>query len=401
MGHTIEIAEFLLLVAAVVAVLASRLRVPYSVGLVLAGIALAFVPFSADVPLTKDLIFTTLLPPLVFEAAFQLPWKPLRRDLPVILLLATLGVLLAAALTAAGMHYIAGWTWMAALVFGVLIAATDPVSVIATFKESGVRGRLRLLVEAESLFNDGTAAVAFGIVVAIALGQRFSAFELTSTLVTTAGGGILCGAAIAGAVLLLAGPATDHLVELAFTTVAAYGSFLLADHFRLSGILATVTAGIMLGNLGPLGAITDKGREAVEAFWEFAAFVANSLVFLLLGLHLAQQHFSSAWRPAAAAIVIVLLGRAVAVYPCCLLFARSALGVESKHQHLLFWGGLRGALALALALGLPAELPGREDIITVSFAVVAASIFIQGLTMPPLLHKLGELTSRRWDKPVA
>jgi len=401
LGHTIEIAEFLLLVAAVVAVLASRLRVPYSVGLVLAGIALAFVPFSADVPLTKDLIFTTLLPPLVFEAAFQLPWKPLRRDLPVILLLATLGVLLAAALTAAGMHYIAGWTWMSALVFGVLIAATDPVSVIATFKESGVRGRLRLLVEAESLFNDGTAAVAFGIVVAIALGQRFSAFELTSTLVTTAGGGILCGAAIAGAVLLLAGPATDHLVELAFTTVAAYGSFLLADHFRLSGILATVTAGIMLGNLGPLGAITDKGREAVEAFWEFAAFVANSLVFLLLGLHLAQQHFLSAWRPAAAAIVIVLLGRAVAVYPCCLLFARSSLRVESKHQHLLFWGGLRGALALALALGLPAELPGREDIITVSFAVVAASIFIQGLTMPPLLRKLGELTSPRLDKPAA
>ena len=394
MGHTIEIAEFLLLVAAVVAVLASRLRVPYSVGLVLAGIALAFVPFSADVPLTKDLIFTTLLPPLVFEAAFQLPWKPLRRDLPVILLLATLGVLLAAALTAAGMHYIAGWTWMSALVFGVLIAATDPVSVIATFKESGVRGRLRLLVEAESLFNDGTAAVAFGIVVAIALGQRFSAFELTSTLVTTAGGGILCGAAIAGAVLLLAGPATDHLVELAFTTVAAYGSFLLAERFHLSGILATVTAGLMLGNRGPLGAITDKGREAVEAFWEFAAFVANSFVFLLLGLHLAQQHFASAWRPAAAAIVIVLLGRAVSVYPCCLLFSRSALRVESKHQHLLFWGGLRGALALALALGLPAELPGREDIITVSFAVVAASIFMQGLTMPPLLRKLGELTSK-------
>ena len=190
MGHTIEIAEFLLLVAAVVAVLANRLRVPYSVGLVLAGIALAFFPFSADVPLTKDLIFTTLLPPLVFEAAFQLPWKPLRRDLPVILLLATLGVLLAAALTAVGMHYVAGWTWMAALVFGILIAATDPVSVIATFKESGVRDRLRLLVEAESLFNDGTAAVAFGIVVAMPWASSYSAFDLTRTLVITAGGGI-------------------------------------------------------------------------------------------------------------------------------------------------------------------------------------------------------------------
>jgi len=387
MGHTIEIAEFLLLVAAIVGVLARRLRIPYSVGLVLAGIALAFVPFSADVTLTKDLIFTTLLPPLVFEAAFQLPWKPLRRDLPVILLLATGGVLLAAALTAVGMHYVAGWTWMAAVVFGILIAATDPVSVIATFKESGIRDRLRLLIEAESLFNDGTAAVAFGIAVTMALGQNYSAFDLASTLAITAGGGILCGAAVAGAVLLLAGPATDHLVELAFTTVAAYGSFLLAEHFHLSGILATVTAGIMLGNLGHLGALTDKGREAVEAFWEFAAFVANSLIFLLLGLQLAHQSFSALWLPAAAAIVIVILGRALAVYPICWLFSRSALRVGMRYQNLLFWGGLRGALALALALGLPLEMPLREDIITVSFAVVVSSIFLQGLTIPPLLRR--------------
>ncbi len=394
MEHNIEIAEFLLLVAAMVAVLASRLHVPYSVGLVLAGIALAYVPFSAHVPLTKELIFTALLPPLVFEAAFQLPWKRLRRDLPVILLLATLGVVLAAALTAAGMHYLAGWTWMSAVIFGVLIAATDPVSVIATFKESGVRGRLRLLVEAESLFNDGTAAVAFGIVVAVAAGAHSSAFDLIQTLVVTAGGGVVCGAAVTGAILLLAGPAKDHLVELTLTTVTAYGSFLLAEHFHLSGILATVTAGIMLGNLGHLGALTNKGRESVQAFWEFAAFIANSFVFLLLGLHLAQQHFGSVWRPAAAAIVIVLLGRAVAVYPCCWAFSRSSLRVDSKHQHLLFWGGLRGALALALALGLPADLPGRENIITVSFAVVASSIFIQGLTMPPLLRKLGEIHSK-------
>jgi len=141
LGHTIEIAEFLLLVAAVVAVLASRLRVPYSVGLVLAGIALAFVPFSADIPLTRDLIFTTLLPPLVFEAAFQLSWKLLRRDLPVILLLATLGVILAAALTAAGMYYIAGWTWMTALVSGAGAACAA-----AVVKQDAARPRaLRVL----------------------------------------------------------------------------------------------------------------------------------------------------------------------------------------------------------------------------------------------------------------
>ena len=388
MGHTIEIAEFLLLVAAIVGVLARRLRVPYSVGLVLAGIALAFVPYSAGLPLTRDLIFTTLLPPLVFEAAFQLPWKPLRRDLPLILLLATVGVLLAAALTTVGMHYAAGWPWFAALVFGVLIAATDPVSVIAAFKECGIHGRLRILMEAESLFNDGTAAVAFGIAVALALGQHSSAFEIARTLVVIVGGGIASGVLVAGAILLLAGSTEDRLIELTFTTVAAYGSFLLAEHFHLSGILATVTAAIMLGNLGSLGAITGKGREAVEAFWEYAAFVANSLIFLLLGLQLAQQKFSALWLPAAAAVVIVILGRALAVYPICWLFSRSALRVEMEHQNLLFWGGLRGALALALALGLPLDMPLRYDIITVSFAVVASSIFLQGLTIPPLLRKV-------------
>src|SRR5450432_699577 len=286
MGHTIEIAEFLLLIAAIVGVLARRLRIPYSVGLVLAGIVLAFVPYSSGLPLTRELIFDTLLPPLVFEAAFQLPWKPLRSDLAVILLLATVGVLLAAAFTTVGMHYAAGWPWLAALVFGVLIAATDPVSVIAAFKECGIHGRLRILMEAESLFNDGTAAVAFGIAVALALGQHSSAFEIARTLVVIVGGGSASGVLLAGAILLLAGSTEDRLIELTFTTVAAYGSFLLAEHFHLSGILATVTAAIMLGNLGSLGAITARGREAVEAFWEYAAFVANSLIFLLLGLQL-------------------------------------------------------------------------------------------------------------------
>ena len=376
------------MVAAIVGVLARRLRIPYSVGLVLAGIALAFVPYSASLPLTRDLIFTTLLPPLVFEAAFQLPWKPLRRDLPVILLLATVGVLLAAALTTVGMHYAAGWPWLSALVFGVLIAATDPVSVIAAFKECGIHGRLRILMEAESLFNDGTAAVAFGIAVALALGQHSSAFEIARTLAVIVGGGIASGALVAGAILLLAGSTEDRLIELTFTAVAAYGSFLLAEHFHLSGILATVTAAIILGNIGPLGAITGKGRESVEAFWEYAAFVANSLIFLLLGLQLAHQKFSTLWFPAAAAVVIVILGRALAVYPICWLFSRSSLRVEWEHQNLLFWGGLRGALALALALGLPSEMPLRYDIINVSFAVVASSIFLQGLTIPPLLRKV-------------
>ncbi|HXN45400.1 MAG TPA: sodium:proton antiporter [Bryobacteraceae bacterium] len=381
----------LLLIAAVVAMLTRRLRLPYSVGLVAAGILLAMSPWAPNISLTKDLIFTALLPPLLFEAAFYIPWKQLRRDLSVIVVLATLGVVLSACVTAVGMHYLVGWEWLGALAFGVLIAATDPVSVIATFKEAKARGRLLVLVEAESLFNDGTAAVAFGVVIAMAAGQQLTSLEIGVMLLKTIGGGILCGGAVALAALLLAGRTDDHLVEITFTTVAAYGSFLLADHFGLSGVLATITAGLVMGNFKSFGTISDHGIVAVHAFWEYAAFVANSMVFLLIGMHEAHQNFVAIWLPALGAIALVLLGRAVAIYPCCLLFSRSPLRVTMKHQHILLWGSLRGAVALALALGLPPEVPQREKIIAVSFAVVAFSVFAQGLTMGLRLRRMGEI----------
>jgi CPA1 family monovalent cation:H+ antiporter len=301
--------------------------------------------------------------------------------------------MLSAGIATVGLHFIVHWDWPEALVFGVLIAATDPVSVIAVFKEAGARGRLRLLVEAESLFNDGTAAVGFSITVALALGHNVTSLEITKTMFMMVGGGILCGAAVAGAALLLAGRTNDHLVELTLTTVGAYGSFLLAEHFHFSGVLATITAGLMLGNLGSLGVLSDKGRSAVESFWEYAAFVANSLVFLLIGMRETRQHFAAMWLPAIVAIVLVFIGRAAAIYPTSFLFSRSSLRVSARHQHILFWGGLRGALALALALGLPEGLPRREEIITISFAVVAFSIFVQGLTVGPLLRRLGEVPS--------
>lgn len=381
----------LLLIAAVVAMLTRRLRLPYSVGLVTAGIILAILPFAPKIILTKDLIFTVLLPPLLFEAAYYIDWGQLRRDFSVIVVLATLGVLLSASVTAAGMHFLANWQWISALVFGALIAATDPVSVIATFKEAKAHGRLLVLIDAESLFNDGTAAVAFGVVIALASGQPPTSLGIIAMLVKTIAGGILCGALVAVAALLLAGRTNDHLVEITFTTVAAYGAFLMADHFGLSGVLATITAGLVMGNFKKLNTISERGKEAAQAFWEYAAFVANSMVFLLIGMHEASQNFAAIWLPAVMAIVLVTLGRAMAIYPCCLLFSRSSLRVSGKHQHVLFWGGLRGALALALALGLPPAIPLREEIIAVSFAVVAFSVFVQGLTMVPFLRRMGEI----------
>jgi CPA1 family monovalent cation:H+ antiporter len=381
----------LLLVAAVVAMLTRRLHLPYSVGLVAAGIVLAAVPFAPKIALTKDLLFTVLLPPLLFEAAYYINWRELRRNLPLIAVLATLGVVISAGLTAAGMHYLMHWEWISAVAFGVLIAATDPVSVISTFKDAKAHGRLLVLIEGESLFNDGTAAVGFAAVVAVATGQQVGSMQIGVRLLESIGGGILCGGIVALGALVLAGRTTDHLVEITFTTVAAYGSFLLADHFGFSGVMATITAGLVMSNSTWIDAISPRGKEAVQTFWEYAAFVANSLIFLLIGMHEAHQNLLAVWLPAVVAIALVTLGRAAAIYPCCLLFSRSSLRVTARHQHVLFWGGLRGALALALALGLSSVIPQSEIIIAVSFAVVAFSVFVQGLTVAPMLRKMGEI----------
>lgn len=384
--------ELLLLIAAVVAMLAQRLRLPFTVGLVLAGVGVAFLPIQIHLTLTKELIFVAFLPPLIFEAALHMRWKPLRKDAPVILTFASVGVLLSAGLTAAGMHWLIGWTWPSAALFGVLLSATDPVSVIATFKEFGVTGRLRVLMEGESLVNDSTAAVAFVTLLAVAMGSAVTPWGIAQTLLLSIFGGIACGAVVAGALLLLAGKTADPLVEITFTTVAAYGSFLLAEHFHLSGVLAVLTAGLMVGNLGSLGSISQKGREAVVSFWDYAAFVVNSLIFILIGLSEAHQDFIGVLGASAAAVLLVTAGRALAIYPLAALFSRSSsLRVPLKEQHVLFWGGLRGALALALALGLPATLPHRDQIVTAAFAVVAFSIVVQGMTMQPLLRRLGFL----------
>lgn len=388
---TIDLIEILLLVAALVGIVARRLKFPYTIGLVLAGLALAVLPITADIALTKELVFTIFLPPLIFEAAIYVRWHELRRDVAVIGVLATVGVLISAAVTALGLVFFAHWSWEISILFGVLIAATDPVSVIATFKEAGVEGRLRLLVEAESLFNDGTAAVAFVIALAFATGQPITPLGVASSVIVTVGGGVLCGLLVGGGVLLLAGRTDDHLIETSLSTVAAYGSFLLAENFHLSGVLACLTAGMLIGNMGHLGSFTDKGRETLESFWEYLAFIVNSLIFILIGMQETHQDFPSYLWPIGVAIVMVLLGRALAIYPLSALFARTRFKIKNSRQHVLFWGGLRGALALALALGLPYTLPERNTVVTVAFGVVTFSLFVQGLTMTPLLRWLKEI----------
>lgn len=388
---SIERLEVLLIVAALVAIAARRVRLPYTVGLVIAGVALSSIGVLEGYPITKELIFRALLPPLIFEAALFIRWSELRANLVPVLLFALAGVALSASIVGLAMSRFAGWSWAVALAFGALIAATDPVSVIALFKEMKIGGRLRLIVESESLMNDGSAAVLFGVALIGVSGNGITFDSAATTLVREVGGGVLSGAAVAGLVLFFAGRTTDHLVELAFTTIAAFGAFLLAEHFHSSGVLAVLVAGLMIGNLSHRGAITEHGREAVEAFWEFAAFVSNSIIFLLIGI--GEEAFGELLVKElpiiGTAIAATLAARLVSIYGLSLLLRRSGSRVEMAHQHVLFWGGLKGALALALAIGLPQEMPHRQQVIAAAFGVVAFSVIVQGLTMPTLLKRLG------------
>jgi CPA1 family monovalent cation:H+ antiporter len=383
----------LLFVACLVAIVTRRIGFPYSIGLVIAGIGLSVAGYRSGVELTAELIFTLFLPPLVFEAALHLEWKQFRREAPLVLNLAFVGTFLSAAVVAGGMHWLIGWGWQAALLFGSLIAATDPVSVIAMMKEQRPEQRLRFIMEAESLMNDGAAAVLFALCVAAIDGAAATPSAMALSLLLNVFGGILCGLVIAGILLLVAGRSDDHLVELTLTVLAAYGSFTVAEELGVSNVLATLAAGMVIGNWGRQRSLSERGSEAVIRFWDFAAFLANSIIFLLIGGREANLPFAAYLPPAAVGTALALAGRAAAIYPLSALYSRSKLAIAGMTRHVLFWGGLRGALALALALAAPANLPEHDALIGAAFAVVAFSIFIQGLTVPYLLRRTGMLAN--------
>ena len=379
----------LLLVACLIAMLSRRLGLPYIVGLVVAGFGIALLPNAPALPLSRGLIFNVLLPPLVFEAALQLEWKRFRGELPLTLTLAFGGVAIAAAVVAAGVHYAAGWSWIGAAMFGMLIAATDPVSVIAAFREMRAEKRLSMVVESESLLNDGVAAVGFAMLTAIAAGMAPSTASVIPQFLWTLGGGLLVGLAVSGVILLIVGRTDDPLVEITLTTIAAYASFLISEELHASGIISALAAGLVIGNLGWGAALSEEGKTRVQYAWEYFAFLANSLVFILIGLNTASLPLRQLGSVGAVAIVLVLLGRAVSIYPLAALFGGSRWKLPPAYQHTLFWGGLRGALALALALAVPATVPEKTAIIVTAFVVVAFSILVQGLTMPWLINRFG------------
>ena len=377
----------LFLVVSLVGVLIRRFRVPYTVALVVIGLILSLRSRVA-INLTPEVILFLLLPPLVFEAAFHLNLRQLRRNVGTISILATVGVVASMFIVAGIVSFGTGLDFQTALVFGTLIAAIDPVSVLAIFRKLGAPKQLEILLEGESLFNDGTAIVLYGIALqAIRMGE-FSVVDGIIDFVITSGGGIVIGLGLGWVVTRLMIVVDDYLIETTLTTVLAFGSYLFAEQLHTSGVLAVVAAGLVAGNIGEKE-MSPTTRIVVQHSWEFIAFLANSAVFLLMGLEIGIEKLLGNWQSGIWAIAAVLIARGVVVY----VIARLGWERPSKWQHILFWGGLRGAVALALALSLPSDIGLDREIITLmTFSVVLFTLVFQGLSMEQLLRRLGLIT---------
>jgi CPA1 family monovalent cation:H+ antiporter len=386
-----EYAVALLLIATLVGILARRLRMPYTVGLVLVGTVLALLYRQFHFEISPELILGIFVPPLVFEAAFHLPVGELRRNILPISALAILGVLLTTLLVGVIVHLGAGISMASAILFGAIIAATDPVSVIALFRSMGVPKRLQILLEGESLFNDGTAIVVFNIAVTAGLTGSFSILNGIGTFLYSVGVGVGVGLGLGLLASLLISRIDDYLIETAITFVLAYGAFLLAESLHVSGVLAVVAAGLANGNIGPRG-MSSTTRIVVFNFWDFMSFLANSLIFLLIGLVVDVPSLTFNWTAILWGIIAALLARLIVIYG---LFPRSKV-IPHKWKHILYWGGLRGAISLALVLGLPIEfgLAVNNQLRAMVFGLVLFTLLIQGSSMGWFIKRMSIIEHR-------
>ena len=404
----IETAFILLFVIATgVAVATRRTRVPYTVALVLTGLVLGALNLFPAPGLTKTLLFSVFLPGLVFEAAFHIDFREFRANLITITTLAVPGVVVSTALvtlTLTPLMLTLGlapeFDWKSALVFGALISATDPVAVVALFRNIGAPRRLTMLLDAESLLNDGTAIVFFTLSLALLAGSATTPAQLTWQFVTIVGGGAAIGLTIGLAASIVTRRIDDPMIEITLTTIAAYGSFVFAETLHFSGVIATVAAGMFCGNVAARGGgMAASTRVATERFWEYVAFALNSIVFLLIGF---EVHFSTLlddWLPILVAYGVVTGGRALMICVGCGLMRLTAERFPWRWTPVLTWGGLRGALPMVLVLSLPQTLPQRELLVSMTYGVALLSILVQGLSMSGLLKLLG-LTSERADRTV-
>jgi CPA1 family monovalent cation:H+ antiporter len=385
----------LLAVAMGVALVARRLRVPYTVALVVAGLALGATHAVPAPRLTKDLLYAAFLPGLLFEAAFHLDLRDFRANRRAILGLAVPGVVLAVVATAAalacvprGLGLPLALGWPAAWVFASLIAATDPIAVVALFRDLGAPHRLTVVIEGESLVNDGTAVVAFTIALGLASANGATAASAALDFARIVGLGLGTGVVLGFGISKLVEVIDDPLVDITLTTIAAYGSFVLAEQLHASGVLATVTAGLICGSYGARRGMCTTTRGAVESFWQYVAFALNSIVFLLIGLEVPLGELVASWPAIVLGYAVVMLVRGGLVYAVLGLLRSTRERMDWSWGAVLTWGGLRGALSMVLALALADGFPDRVVVVRVTLGVVLLSIVVNGLTIAPLLRRL-------------
>lgn len=389
----VEVFVALVAAAGVVGLLARRIAVPYTVALVVFGLAAALFAPDLDFEIAEDLVLVVLLPGLIFEAAYNLDLAELRRSFGGVTLLAVPGVVVSALIVAAVLWAATDIPFELGFVIGAMVAATDPAAVIATFRRLGSPKRLTTLVEGESLFNDGTALVVFAIALQ-AIRTNVSAAEAVwifgVTVVVSAGIGIVIGWAASRLIATV----DDHLLELTVSLAAAYGAYLIADLLHESGIIATVVAGMVLGNYGRRIGMSARTQEALDTVWEFVAFLLTALVFLLVGLVITFPSLIDALWPIGVGIAAILVGRAFVVY--VLLGGTSRLISDRIHPaiplawlHVMFWSGLRGGVAVAMALSLPGDLPQRQLLQEVTFGIVLFTLLVQGTTTGLVIRRSG------------
>ncbi|MCH6551245.1 MAG: Na+/H+ antiporter [Planctomycetes bacterium] len=402
-SNTLSVFVALLGFAATVAVLTKFVRIPYTIALVLAGLVVAVLQLAPPgVEITEELVLVLFLPPLLFQAGLHMDLGLLQRKALPVATLAIPGVVVSTAAVGFAMVFLlpegvapGGQVWLAALLLGAMLAPTDPISVLAVFKQARVPARLKTLVEGESLFNDGTGVVLFlilrGAMFGAAGGASLSVAGGVLEFVQVVGLGIVVGLGLGLIAFWLLLRLDDHVLENAITVVLVWGSFIVAERIGASGVIAVVIAGLIIGNYGRRLAMSERTRETIQTFWESIDFIVNSMVFLLIGIELqyvaqtTQLLEANVVLAVAATFLAILAARGLMVYPIAYLFGRHW---PSGWKHVVFWSGLKGAIPLALVLGLP-ESPLRNFLLPVAFGVVLVSLLLQGLTIPLLMRRTG------------
>jgi CPA1 family monovalent cation:H+ antiporter len=351
-----------------------------------------------------------LLPALIFEASYQTDVGKLRSSLVGVTLLAGPGVLVSASLVAIALHLGAGLALPQAFVVGAMLSATDPAAVIATFKRLRSPRRLATLIEAESVFNDGTGIVVFALAVDF-VSRPIGPAEVALTFVWVTFASTVLGAVTGYVVSRILPTVGDHLIEISLSVVLAYGTYLAADAFHLSGVIATAVAGVVLGSYGRPNGLSARTEEALDTVWEFVAFLATAFVFLVVGFAISVQALADVAIPIVWAFAAALAARAIIVYGMLgawrLVVGRLAAAKSPERPatdryeiplprdwlHVVFWSGLRGAVSTALALSLPLDFPDRPAMQGITFGVVLLTLLLQATT--------AELVVARWGKSQA